>query len=260
MLKQTSFLFVFMKIIGLHCEAKSFRMLVLFFLCQTGFSQIEQNEDDYYKWFDELVEIENTPLYNGIGYFAKYKVINEYHQFFKSVDFLPGSIVYKGQYYPNIMMKYDLYEDVVLLNLKKGLRIVLLQPIKSRIDSFKIFGHNFKNINNSAAKKQDVSGFYELLFDAPGFQLLEKHKKQRYERKGKSNLYSEFKKRNTFILFYAGNYYPINNRKSLIDVFPAYTKEIQGYSHKKFPKENRTDYLTVLCQRTYALIPNASIQ
>jgi len=232
-------------------------MLILY---QYSFSQIEQSTDVYNNLYDQVIEIENTPLFNGLGYVEKYKVINEYNKFFKSSEFLPATIVYKGQYYPNIEMKYDLYEDVVLLTHKKGMRIVLLQPIKARIDSFVIDGHNFRNINDTAAETLGMTGFYEVLFDAPGFQLLEKHHKRRFERKGKNTVYSEFKQRNKMILFYNGSYHEIKTRISLTKLFPEYKSEIQDFSYSRFPKENRSEYLKIVCQKINELISNTKIQ
>lgn len=217
------------------------------------FSQIKSN-DDYHEWFDELVGVENTALYNGIGYIEKYKVINDYHKFYKTTDFLPGSIVYDKNYYSGLEMKYDLDEDLVALNLKNGLRIILLQPIKNKIDRFTIDNQSFININDSLSRASNISGFYEVLLENPGFQLLEKHKKKRFERKGKNTIYYEFKSRNFNVLFYNNNYFTVSKRKDFIKIFPQYKKQIEVFSKKKSPKSSYRRDLVSLANRIYELL------
>lgn len=216
------------------------------------FGQVKSN-DNYHEWFDELVGVENTALYNGIGYIEKYKVINEYHKFYKTTDFLPGSIVYDKNYYSGLEMKYDLDEDLVALNLKNGSRIILLQPIKSKIEQFIIDDQLFININDSLSLASNISGFHEVLYENPDFQLLEKHQKKRFVRKGKNTIYYEFKSRNFNVLFYNNNYFPISKRKDFIKVFPEYKKQIELFSKKTFPKSNYRQHLVSLAKRIHQL-------
>nr|WP_299173566.1 hypothetical protein [uncultured Allomuricauda sp.] len=216
--------------------------------------EVQKGEEEYYEWFDKAMGIENTALYNGIGYVEKYKVINNYHKFYKTTDFLKGSIVYDGHHYFGLEMKYDLDEDLVLLNLKKGLRIVLLQLIKSKVDSFIIDGHKFINIRDSLPNNPGISGFYEVLLENQHLKLFEKHKKKRFQKAGNNSVYYEFKSRNVMFLFYNQQYYPLRNRKELVKVFPEYKKEIEGLSKKKFPKSNTRDYLITLSNRISGLL------
>lgn len=215
---------------------------------------VQKDEEEYYEWFDKAMGIENTALYNGIGYIEKYKVINNYHKFYKTTDFLEGSIVYDGHHYFGLEMKYDLDEDLVLLNLKKGLRIVLLQLIKNKVDSFIIDGHSFINIKDSLPNNPGISGFYEVLLENQNLKLFEKHKKKRFQKAGNNSVYYEFKSRNTTFLFYDQQYYPLRNRKDLVKIFPEYKKEIEGLSKKKFPKSNTRDYLITLSNRISGLL------
>lgn len=220
----------------------------------------EKEEENYYGWFDQQVQKEHLPLYNGIGYVEKYKVINTYHKFFKSTDFLQGSMFYDGQMYPNLEMKYDLHDDLVLLNLRSGQRMVLLQPDQEKIDDFKIDGRHFVHIQDSISKVRQTAGYYELLYQGVHFQLLEKHVKKRFERKGKNALYSEFKSRNKNYFYFNGEHYILNNRKDFEKAFPSYKKQIQGYSKKRFPKENRNLHLIALARRVDDLITKSKTE
>ncbi|WP_133248430.1 hypothetical protein [Flagellimonas aquimarina] len=218
------------------------------------FGQTKSN-DQYHEWFDGLVGIENTALYNGIGYIEKYKVINDYHKFYKTTDFLPGSIVYDKNYYSGLEMKYDLDEDLIVLNLKHGLRIVLLQPIKKKVMRFTIDNHSFININDSLASAFNILGFHEVLLENSSFQLLEKHQKKRFQRKGKNTVYHEFKSRNFNILHYNNEYFTVKNRKDFTKIFPEFKKQIETYSKKKsFPKSTYRQHLVSLARRIHELL------
>lgn len=233
--------------------------ILLYFLFTTSTVSAQKGfygkvAEDYYSWFDEQVEKESLPLYIGIGYVEKYKVINKYHKFFKSTGFLKGSLIYDGQLYPDLEMKYDLDEDLILLNLRNGQRIVLLQPNQDKIERFEIDGKYFIHINDGISKARETSGYYELLYEGTNLQLHEKHTKKRFERKGRKSLYYEFKSRNKNYLFYKGEHYVLKDRKDFENVFPEFKREIQGYSKKRFPKENRHAHLITISRRIDELI------
>ncbi len=142
-----------------------------------------QNQNsDYLTWFDATVGIENTPIFEGLGYVEQFKSINEKHKFFTFEDFATGSIMYDGQEYHRLNLKYDLSVDEVIVNLKDGFETVSLQPEKRKISGFTVYGSNFENIGNPTASAPEISGFFfEILFSAPSLSLLKKHHKKKVE-------------------------------------------------------------------------------
>lgn len=145
-----------------------------------------QNQNsDYLTWFDATVGIENTPIFEGLGYVEQFKSINEKHKFFTSEDFATGSIMYDGQEYHRLNLKYDLSVDEVIVNLKDGFETVSLQPEKRKISGFTVYGSNFENIGNPTASAPEISGFFEILFSAPSLSLLKKNHKKRSKKIGK---------------------------------------------------------------------------
>ena len=228
--------------------------LIHLFFASLLFGQEKTQEEAYYAWFDALIGIENTALYNGLGIIEKYRVINQHHKFFKTTDFLPGSISYDGQYYSAVRMKYDLYEDQVLMNLQNGAGIVLMQPIKHKIHRFTIDNSNFIHLNDSVAIAANLNGFFELLLENSSFKLLKKHKKQIFQRRGKNALYYEFKSRNTLFIHYAGEYYPLTSRRDLMKIFPELKKEISTYPKKAFRiNEAHSNLITFLTRLHHVL-------
>ncbi len=184
----------------------------------------------YYKWFDQEIGIQNLQIYNGTAYVEKYRTINEKHKFFNSSTFLPGSLIYNGQPFYDLQLKYDCYEDVVLLNSKIATGTVI-RLNSNKIKSFIVDSHEFINLSLGQNDQRGikVTGFYEVLFQTPFFMLLQKNKKNLLKKiKGKL-VYYEFKSDFEKYLLYKNTYYPIRKKRDLIRIFPELKKNINSY-------------------------------
>lgn len=220
---------------------------IIIFLFANSVSIQGQTKDDqmnYYNWFDSQVGIENTGLYNGIRYKELYRVWNGKHKFYKSSEFTKGKIVYQNQAYSDIELKYDLFDDQLLINLetKTGNSIFLL--IKEFVDSFTINNIKFVNlfdhkVNNSS---NSIQGFYEIAFSSPNLSLYKKHSKFIIKHYNKKVVLSEFKTKETFYFYFNGDYYLINSKGDATKAFPIYKKEINTfYSKNKFLLKSNYD-------------------
>lgn len=226
--------------------------IVCFFLVLSTpftYGQTDQKERLNYIWFDSLAGQENSELYNGIGYVEKYRVINEYHKFFISADFLPGSINYRGQSYFGLKVKYDLDEDKLIVSLDSGSGIVFLQPIKSWINNFVVDGHQFLHVKDEQANAEIPPGFYEVLLKTPVMTLLKRNKKNRFKRTKKKVVYYEFKTSNETILFYNNTYHRVNSRSDFLKIFPQLKSEIKKYSNRTFQNPDRSEEMIGLINR-----------
>ena len=184
---------------------------------------------DYLNWFDQEVGIENTALYEGIVYRESYRTINEKVKFYRSANWYNGSVIYSGQEFYNVQLKYDVYGDQLILKQLDRLGGGALLLIKSNISSFDIEDTAFINLNN-AIKESGIGGFYELLWEESGVRLLAKHRKKDFVRKDRSAAYHEFIDDNKlYLLEYNGQYHSINKKKELTDLFPAEKKDIDSF-------------------------------
>jgi hypothetical protein len=203
--------------------------IIVFFLYPSFlYCQIRQNESEYYSWFDKVVGINNTSLYDGIEYKEKYIKRNENSNFFQSSNFLSGSVNYGGESYFHLELKYDVYEQEVLVKLqnrKSG--EVVIKLVKNKIDNFYIGDHKFVKIEDNRSGVVEMTGFYEVSVQSSFFTFFTKHQKIKRDVFHEGNIFHEFiDAKNKYVLLYKKKYHFIKNKKDLINIFPKLKKDL----------------------------------
>ena len=227
-------------------------LIVLLVFCGPSvlLGQNQEDESEGYRWFDQLIGAENSGLYDGVVYIEKYRMRNEKQKFFRSPDFLQGSISYNGQPYFDVEMKYDLYEDEILVRSSAILRLD-----KKGIDSFRIEEKKFVKIDNGDYHAMGVHGFFEILLETPGFTFFKKHRKKKTDRLGERLIYHEFTDENAYYLLHGRAYHIIGTKEDIIKVFPKFKKEIKARSKANRPlrKRDKGAYLSSLLDQVHEL-------
>ena len=192
----------------------------------------ETTNSTYLNWFDNKVGIENTALYEGIVYREAYRTINEKVKFFKSAQWYNGSVVYSGQEFYNVQLKYDVYGDQLILKQLDRLGGGALILFKSKVSSFKIEDSEFVHLKGAAANTE-IDGFYELLWTDTNIRLLAKHQKNDFVRKDRSAAYYEFvDEKKQYLIELDGAFYPANKKKEITDLFIELKKEVDNFYQK----------------------------
>ncbi|HSP83608.1 MAG TPA: hypothetical protein VLN72_07735 [Gillisia sp.] len=225
-----------------------FSITILFVLYNHQLSLAQQARDSIttYTWFDGMVGKENTNLINGLEYIEQHVTVNNKQKFLASVLFLPGSVIYQNEPYFNVELKYNVYDDLLLVKNIRGEAVILH---KNRIKSFKIADHSFTHIRDTL--QGNASGFFELLLDAPQLSLLKKHKKKQKKFLDRSFTYFEFTEDTPhYVLYHNRNYFPANTRREILRVFPEKAGEIRKFyrSHRKVEKNNKDQFMLQLLQ------------
>lgn len=220
--------------------------LLFFFILFTNFfsafGQTSIKSDSTYLWFDQIVGIENTGLVDGVEYEEEHRVINEKTKFFKSRDFLAGTVTYKNQSYFGLQIKYDVHENDVLVRLPNRIGGTTLRLVKGEIQDFNIDGHAFVALEDRDAEGIAISGFYENPFKGTYLVLYTEHKKSMFKQRDRKILYHEFIDGiNEHIIKYQTKFYRITGKKDLIDFFPQYKKEIRAHYKKNKTREKRRE-------------------
>lgn len=233
-----------------------FSVLFFFLNWQTSNAQTSQSESNYFSAFDTSVNSQNTGLYNGIVYYDNIGLSSEKHRFFKTKDFVTGSIKYDGQTYYDIPIKYDVYSDIVLVKLKNGFNEVIMQPIKDKVEEFSIGASPFIKIQEEINKRELLFGFYENLSSNSFFTLYKKHRKLKKKRLDKAVVYFDFLDRYEYVLLYQNMYYPIKGKGSISKIFPEYKKQINTF-YKENSSIKKTDpdgFMISVLNHVYALM------
>ena len=209
-------------------------VFVLFFSFSKCFGQ---QEDEIYQYYNTIVGIENTGLFNGIEYIDNKAVLNDHNKFFiPASSFTKGWIVYDNQYYPNIKMKYNLVDDRVLVELGDDNRQSTFQLITAKIKEFGLAGHIFFRLKGNGGVPE---GFYEKIYSDGTRFIYKKLRKKEFRRMDKQYLYYEYfqDKPSYFYVNANDEAFSLNSANDFIKIFPEKKKSI-----RKFYREQKILY------------------
>ncbi len=220
-------------------------------------SCIYSQEKEVMNFFDNMVGIENTGLYNGIVFKQKYRVTNQLHQYFITSDFKKGSLVFNNMPYYDIDLRYDLNEDILYAKLDRKGNSYIIELEKSKIKKFNLNAHSFINISDLFSNTKGLEGFYESLLDLEKIQLYKKHQKKGKKKFDKNATYYEFfPKKHTYVMIYSNEVFFVKNKEDFKNIFENYKSEINEFNKKNRAvfKSNIETYSVVLVKHLNSFI------
>lgn len=202
------------------------------FFCVSSNAQNYNDSKEHYLFFDEITGIENSDLHVGVIYEEEHRVKNKSTKFFPKPDFVSGSVVFNKLPYFEIPLKYNVYDDELLMLVDKQFGGDLLQLHKKQVNNFKIGNHFFIKIDNT-----DIpAGFYERVMEKTFFSLFTKHRKTLKQQLGEKLVFYEFKDaRKQCFLLYQKSYHSIEKLTDLISIFPKYETELHALNENIDP-------------------------
>jgi hypothetical protein len=153
----------------------------------------------------------SSTLFEGPTYADIHRTINERHKFLGPYEFQQGSIYFDGIWQEGIEIKYDTYQDLLLLKhpTAPGAPTVIVNS--NRASQFKLGEKSFHFIHEEGLK--GAQGYFELLAANSHIALLKKHR-VRIQRKQASGLaYYEFKQA-PYYLYYENGVYSVIKKMS----------------------------------------------
>ena len=212
---------------------KKLTISLLFFLSVfTTFGQDNSVLNNYYNWFDDQVGIENTGLFNGLRYKEKYRTQDGNHKFYISSEYKKGNIEYDGQKYYDIEMKYDIYEDQIIVNLPTKEGNSIIQLIDEKIENYNIYNMEFVRVADKNNSTNNKSGFYETIYQSNKLASYKKYKKVISKHLNSGFVYYKFKERDEYYIYLNDTFYLIDSKKDVIKIFPEFKKEIKDHYKK----------------------------
>ena len=231
-------------------------ILVLHFNLLVCVAQIDNSHKDHLLWFDSVIGQGSTGIYNGTLYSEQYRTEKGNHKYLYN-QYINGNIIYDGQAYYNIPMKYDVFNDELIIRLPNGANHIFIKLFKEKISSFSIDRQYF--INNTSINHESF-GFFEQLYKGPHITLLKKHQKNHTEYIKSYQNYDRFRPNNYFSILHDGDYLVIRSRKDLTRRFPDLKKQISSYyrAQKQLLKLNADTFYINLMNEINTLLTQSN--
>ena len=176
---------------------------------------------------------EKAHLYNGIEY-------DYFGREAKGSPFLidtmhSGSVFYDGILYEDVLLRYDMVNDLLLLKYLRDNNT--LQLVKSKVDYFSIQQHTFINVAEDDQNKNEGSGFYELLYKHKTMLVLAKRIKKLLQTTNPEDKGGKFVQYDQYFIYRDDKFLPVNAANELVDIFKDKAGEI-----KKFIKTHQLNF------------------
>lgn len=182
-------------------------------------------------------------LLNGRIWWNQYSRVTG-DQFFLANIFFKGSVTFNGQKYSNLDLKYDIYNDELILSIKSYPVIIMN---KEMVDSFNlVLGNRIFHIINAGNDTSNVlKGYANVLYDGPSSLYVKYIKKiQPLAVDGKNDL---FYQEHLVYLRKGTEMVPVEGKMKLMNLLGDKKKEIRDYL-----KNNR---IKVIQKDPYTFIP-----
>jgi len=241
-------------------------LLLVLFLCLMStpiflFGQ-ENEEKQTYVWFDSMIDKTNSGVFNGLEYIERYRMLNEKHKFFISPNFTNGSVVYSNEPYYDLDLKYDVFEDQLILRHSDNPNFPTILLDKDKVSSFNIEGHEFQNLRFELKKENFESGFFEVLSNSGPIVLFKKNYKRILKKTNDHIRYYEFKSKNSYFFKHKELYYDLKSFSSFTNIFPEYKAQLKEIESelKELKKENTDAYYKSIIDELSSLISKKTPQ
>jgi hypothetical protein len=174
--------------------------------------------------------IDDQVLYNGRAWRNLYYKIKG-DQFLFTTEFLPGSVTVEGKTFNNLPVKYDIYNDELLLITDHG---IILQLNKEMVDSF-TFNYNkqtFRFNKFDTDSLSSLSGYVNILYNG-GTSLYIKYRKE-ILLLAVENRYDMFNQITRIFIQKNGDIFKVDSKGELLKLF-----EDQKHLVRSFIRSNK---------------------
>lgn len=224
------------------------KRFILFFLfincCFTYLSYAQKvNHKEINKAYDDLVQQNNTGLFDGPEFQDIYLTNSNSNRYFDQFDFSKGSVVYNDQKYFDVFMKYDIFDDQIIVRSDDDLNLFKVNLNSENITEFTIQDRRFVSI--PALNDINNTKFYEIAYKGENSILYIKHRKEIKETTINYTLRYDFQEKNYYVLFINKSYQSFESVKELKKILSQREKQIQSFYkiHKDIYKSNIDQFM-----------------
>jgi hypothetical protein len=182
-------------------------------------------------------------LYNGRIWKSRYGQILG-HEFFMTKNWVPGEVTINKKNFSNVMLRYDLFNEELLLMVNPG-TVIILSSEKVRGFTLKYETGSYRFINYNYEDSSRFTGYGHLLYNGKT-SLIIKYNKQ-IKLLAVDNKYDEFYQKQQVFILMNGQFNRVRSKKDLLSLLADHRDEIQ--------KHLRESGLTITISKPETLIP-----
>lgn len=202
--------------------------------------------------FDQTIGRNNLGYNNGTIHINSLRSANDTHRYFNTDKYIIGTLVYDGQVYTDIPLKYDLLKDIAVAKIDGENNALGINLITHKTNYFQFGGKKFVNLNyQNAARPKFIEGFYEEDLLSDQFAFYTKHAKESSEVLRTNGVFYQYELSRKFVFQYQNVFYRLNSKGDVVSVFPQFEKEIDVFFERNTALANENlqlFYLTLLKQ------------
>ena len=182
-------------------------------------------------YFNTVIANESE-IYNGAVY-EFYPPANKGSFYFQDKNHcVPGLIRYNGNWYKNILLLYDIYNDIMVSTLDNNLFILNTE----KIADVYLLNHHFIHINGQS-KDNLTPGFYDVIYNGRSQVLIKRIKIINDHVTGSQEAETFYEDRSNAYVKKGNKYYLVDSRSSFLDTFKDKKKDLNRYM-----SDNKIDY------------------
>ena len=191
---------------------------------------------------------ENLPVFNGIRFYDLFKSDTDNFRYFKKYKPFITSITYNGQAYDNILTRYDLLTDHLIVYTEGKLSFFQVQLANERVNAFQIDGLSFERLDLSCTHKVDKNAFYEVAYAGLDLHLYIAWSKAEKLKTRVENPFYTFKIDKEYYLKMGAEYLTVDSMKDILRIFPERKKEIKEFykAYRQNKKEDSKQFMQKL--------------
>jgi hypothetical protein len=172
-------------------------------------------------WYDQL-------LYSGVEWQPAMPMAAG-HEFFLTSDALSGTVSIDGIIFRDVRMKYDIFNDGLIVLWKNGSPIVI---DSKKVDEFTIVYNGLpRRFFNLRETYPGIRGFAEIMYQGAS-SVIAKHIKVVSKNPAAAN-YAEFREETKYYLVLNGSCCQVKNRSSFLDLMGEYEIPVRKYIRQK---------------------------
>ncbi len=216
-----------------------------------NFSAEAQHKKELLKEFDQVFGERNLKINNGPLHTNTFRTINDKIRYY-SKDYLSSTLYYDGSIYYDVPLKFDEFEQQLVLKLQNSTTDFGVNLATTKIDSFAFGTTKFVNIKKTDpefAKDKNLNIVEKQPFNKY-LDLYVHHLKGKRDRIKGSSVYYEFTKQKSYFVKKNQEFYSVNSRSDFYPIFPSKKKAIKEYyrTYKSLRKSNEYRFMSNLLQ------------